>query len=136
MDKNDEFYTLKGYKLKEKNFITEAMEDYLEMIFRMNNPVHINDLANKLNVKPSSASKMVNKLKEKKLVNFEKYGNINLTNEGYILGNFLLWRHNTLVDFFKWLNKNDYSLKQVEKIEHFVDLVSLKNMTKIKGKSK
>ena len=28
------FYTLKGYKLKERNDITESMEDYIEMIYR------------------------------------------------------------------------------------------------------
>ena len=60
----DEFYTLNGYRLKSNYFLTEAQEDYLEMIYRIyleKKIVHIKDIANNLNVKNSSASKMVNK---------------------------------------------------------------------------
>ncbi len=129
--KNSNFYTLKGYKIKEKHEITEAMEDYLEMISRhikTNNYITIKELSNYLNVKPSSVSKMANKLKDLGLINFQKYGNITLTDEGINKGNFLLWRHNTLQDFFKFINKNDYKLEQVEKLEHFIDNITLKNI--------
>ena len=74
------FYTLKGYKLKEKNNITEAMEDYIEMIYRKtrkNKYTTIKELANFLNVKPSSVSKMANRLKCLGMIEFEKYGKIN-----------------------------------------------------------
>ena len=133
MDKKSEFYTLKGYKLQENDFITEAMEDYLEMLFRITNgqnKMRIKDLSYELNVKPSSASKMVSRLREHKLVNFEKYGDVSLTNEGIKLGSYFLWRHNILVEFFKCLNKDNYSLEQVEKIEHFIDHITLCNMEK------
>ena len=68
-----EFYTLKGYKLKENNYITESMEDYIEMIYRKvkNKYITIKELSENLNVKASSVSKMANKLKELNLVNFE-----------------------------------------------------------------
>ena len=65
--KNSNFYTLKGYKLKEKQELTDAMEDYLEMISRYlktNDFITIKKLSQKLNVKPSSVSKMANKLKD------------------------------------------------------------------------
>lgn len=32
----DEFFTLTGYNLKENNDLTNAMEDYLEMMYRIN----------------------------------------------------------------------------------------------------
>lgn len=130
MNKKSNFYTLNGYKIKNKVLITESMEDYLEMIYRNKNKdkIHIKEIAQKLNVKPSSASKMMNKLKEYSLVNFEKYGLITLTEEGENIGKYLLWRHNVLVKFFKFLNKKNYSLEQVEKIEHFIDYQTLKNM--------
>lgn len=132
MNRKSNFYTLNGYKIKNKVLITESMEDYLEMIYRNKNKdkIHIKEIAQKLNVKPSSASKMINKLKEYNLVNFEKYGLITLTEEGENIGKYLLWRHNILVKFFKFLNKKNYSLEQVEKIEHFIDYQTLKNMEK------
>lgn len=131
MNEKSEFYTLKGYRLKNKQHLTESMEDYLEMIYRstiVNNNIHTKDLAIKLNVKPSSVSKMIVKLKTYNLVYFEKYGVISLTDKGEKIGKYLLWRHNTLVRFFKKLNKKNYSLEQVEKIEHFIDYETLKNM--------
>ncbi|MGI6213798.1 MAG: metal-dependent transcriptional regulator, partial [Christensenellales bacterium] len=73
MDNNCGFYTFKGYQLNDKSQITSSMEDYLEMICRMlkkQDVVRINELADKLNVKPSSASKMVSNLKYLELVEF------------------------------------------------------------------
>ena len=107
MNNNSNFYTLNGYRNKNKNKLTESMEDYLEMIYRNRSKkeIHVKDISIKLNVKPSSVSKMINKLKEYNLVNFEKYGSITLTNGGIKIGKYLLWRHNILVKFFKRLNK-------------------------------
>ena len=131
MEKKSEFYTLKGYKMRQNVLITEAMEDYLEMIFRMSNnqrKIRIKDLAHELNVNPSSASKMVSRLKEQDLVISKKYSEVNLTANGQHLGEYFLWRHNILVKFFKYLNKENYILEQVEKIEHFIDNTTLNNM--------
>ena len=71
MDVPSKFHTQKGYELAEQNKLTAAMEDYLEMICRLSREegytrVHL--LAKHLNVKPSSASKMVDQLKESGLV--------------------------------------------------------------------
>lgn len=128
------FYTLKGYKLRSNNVITEAMEDYLEMIYRKTTDkkeIKINELSKLLNVKPSSVSKMINRLKELNLVYFEKYKTITLTKEGKNIGKYLLYRHNTLKNFFKYINKGEYKLSQVEKIEHFIDYTSIKNIEKL-----
>ena len=136
MHKKSDFYTLNGYRIKNKNKLTESMEDYLEMIYRYKNKeeIHVKDIAEKLNVKPSSVSKMINKLKDLELVDSLKYGSITLTIEGEKIGKYLLWRHNVLVQFFKKLNKKNYSLEQVEKIEHFIDFETLKNMEKLLNK--
>lgn len=131
------FYTLKGYKLRSNNTITEAMEDYLEMIYRKTTnkkEIKINELSKLLNVKPSSVSKMINRLKELNLVYFEKYKTITLTKEGKYIGKYLLYRHNVLKNFFKYINKEEYKLSQVEKIEHFIDYTSIKNIEKLLNK--
>lgn len=129
-----EFYTLTGYKLNEKKEVTEAMEDYLEMIYRKTKEkdcISVKELSLYLNVRPSSVSKMVIRLKELNFIAFEKYGTIKLKKDGIVLGKYLLWRHNTLNKFFKLLNKEKYNLKQVEKIEHFIDYDTLKNIEKL-----
>lgn len=127
------FYTLKGYQRHQPSPITAAMEDYLEMICRLmaTQPlVRVNYLAEKLNVKPSSASKMVNHLKEQGLVTFEKYGYIKLTEKGKQIGDYLLYRHDVLNEFLCLINGTDSELEQVEKIEHFLNETTVRNIEK------
>ena len=134
MDSNKGFHTLKGYELLENNQITKSMEDYLEMICRYakeENFVRINFLASKLNVRPSSASKMVYNLKLEKLVSFEKYGVIQPTKKGWELGGYLLYRHDVLNRFFCLLNQSDDELEQVEQIEHFMNRDTVANLEKL-----
>ena len=131
---NNEFYTLKGYALLEGNAITSSMEDYLEMIYRIHSKgeaVRIGALAGSLNVKPSSASKMVDNLKKQGLVSSEKYGYIKLTDTGSKLGEYLVFRHDTLHDFLCYINKSKNELEQVEKIEHFINAETIGNIKKL-----
>lgn len=130
----DKYYTLKGYKLRNKNKITEAMEDYIEMIYKNtinNKEISIKDISNLLNVKYSSTSNMLDRLKELELVNYDKYKKVSLTDKGIHLGKYLLYRHDVLTTFFKLLNKNDYHLEEVEKIEHYLSVKSIKNLEKL-----
>ncbi|MEG2322314.1 MAG: metal-dependent transcriptional regulator [Bacilli bacterium] len=106
------------------------MEDYLEMIYRLNKDISVKELAATLNVKPSSVSKMAKRLKELNLIAFEKYQKIKITKQGLVLGKYFLKRHNILKNFFKILNKDQYNLKQVEKIEHFIDYKTIVNIEK------
>ena len=127
------FYTLKGYALLENNSITSSMEDYLEMIYRIHlrgEAVRIGALAESLNVKPSSATKMVGNLKNQNLVFSEKYGYIKLTNTGYELGKYLVFRHDTLHQFLCYINQSENELPQVEKIEHFINTETIMNIKK------
>lgn len=110
------------------------MEDYIEMIYRKtlnNKNISIKELSNYLNVKPSSASKMANRLKNLNLIDFEKYGLISLKDDGRYIGKYLLYRHEILTKFFKFLNKDKYKLEQVEKIEHFIDYDTIRNIEKL-----
>ena len=129
-----EFYTLKGYRLQNGGDITEAMEDYLEMICRHiqeNGYIRIHFLAEQLHVRPSSASKMVGKLRAMGLVEFEKYGLIIPTERGMAVGRYLLWRHDVLHRFFRLLNHSDCQLEQVEKVEHFMSRETMENLEKL-----
>ena len=134
----DKYYTLKGYKIRNKNKITEAMEDYIEMIYKNTkdkNEISIKEISNLLNVKYSSTTNMLDRLKELELVNYDKYKKISLTEKGIHLGKYLLYRHDIITTFFKLLNKNDYHLEEVEKIEHYLSVKTIKNLEKIISKN-
>ncbi len=131
MEKEEAFYTLTGYQKKEHPILTHAMEDYLEMCYRisMEKPFfQMKEIAEILHVRAPSVTKMMERLKNIGLVSFQKYGMISLTIEGKNYGKYLLERHEILVRFFKYLNGRDYCLEQVEKIEHFVDCVTIQNI--------
>ena len=131
MSREDNYYTLKGYSIKENTLVTTAVEDYLEMLCRLekeSKPLRINYIAEILHVRPSSASKMMNNLKELDFVDFEKYGAIMLTDKGRKLGNYFLFRHETLHRFFCYLNHTENELEQVEKVEHFIDKRTIYHM--------
>lgn len=131
MSQSEKFYTLKGYQLNETSELTYAMEDYLEMLCRLtreHTPVRLSELAEKLNVRPSSASKMVGQLKLVGFVQAEKYGDLLLTEKGREAGNYLLYRHDVLNRFFRALNRSEDELEQVEKVEHFIGRGTIENL--------
>ena len=123
----EDFYTLTSY-LHNKESITYPMEDYLEMIFRLkDNTISITSLSENLNVKKSSCSKMISKLKNLGLINTNN-GYITLTASGFKKSHYLYHRHQVLERFLKDLNKENFKLEQVEKLEHFIDDITLKNI--------
>lgn len=133
MEKPEKFHTVRGYQLLEqdKKLLTSAMEDYLEMIYRNNlveKYMRINTLSELLNVNPSSATKMVQKLSTLGLVNYKKYGIIFLTERGEEIGKFLLYRHETIESFLKYLGSNENVLLETELLEHNVTNDTLANL--------
>ena len=134
MNEASEFFTLTGYQRNEISDLSPAMEDYLEMICRLlseNEVVRINELSEKLNVKPSSASKMVRTLRDSGYLKFHSYGYIGITEKGQIEGDYLLYRHKVLHSFLCMLNGTDNELEQVEKIEHFINRYTVDNIQKL-----
>ena len=134
MDNRNDFYTQKGYELHNADGLTASMEDYLEMICRMlktQDVVRIQSLSESLHVKPSSASKMVNALKDKGYICFEKYGYLTATHKGMEVGEYLLYRHKVLHEFLCLLNHSENELEQVEKIEHYINRNTLANLRQL-----
>lgn len=121
--KQQEFYTVRGYALlkQEDKLLTPSMEDYLEMSYRLSlekGYTRIGDLAEALHVQPPSTSKMVQKLTELGYVHYEKYGLIELTEEGQDLGAYLLKRHRLIEKLLTLIGVTANILEQTEKIEH------------------
>lgn len=127
---NDNFYTLTTY-IHNKNKITYPMEDYLEMIYRKKKEkITITSLSHDLNIKKSSCSKMIHKLKDLNLIKIEE-NQIRLTKIGSKIAGYLYHRHQVLEHFLKNLNQENFELAQVEKLEHFIDEITLRNLEKL-----
>lgn len=70
----DGFYTMKGYERSASDEMTSSMEDYLEMVCRMEEegePIRVSSLAASLHVRPSSASKMLDNLRKAGYIDFK-----------------------------------------------------------------
>ncbi|MGF7401072.1 iron dependent repressor, metal binding and dimerization domain protein [Thermoanaerobacterium thermosaccharolyticum] len=130
---NNDFYTFSEYMKKENNSLTASMEDYLEMIYRLSIKtgfVRLHELADALNVQPPSATKMVQKLAELNLINYEKYGVITLKDTGKAIGKNLIKRHNTIIELLKTLGiEENHLLEETEKIEHTISENTLQCFT-------
>lgn len=131
--KEKNFHTARGYQLlnEENNLLTPSMEDYVEMIYRMNlneEYIRMNQLAKKLNVRPSSTTKTVQKLETLGIVDYQKYGVVKLTDVGKEVGAFLLKRHMTIEKFLGKMGVEETLLKDTEMIEHGISLNALKNI--------
>src|SRR5690606_2632367 len=101
---------------------TPSMEDYLENIYKLINQkgyARISDIAEALEVHPSSVTKMVQKLDEKKYLVYEKYRGLILTPKGKKMGKRLVDRHELLEEFLRIIGVDeDLIYSDVEGIEH------------------
>jgi len=100
-------------------------ENYLKALLKITldnevDQVGTNELATHLNVKPATVNDMLKKLKEKKLIDGEKYGKINLTQEGRMHAVEVLRKHRLWETFL--YQKLDFTWDEVhevaEQLEH------------------
>ena len=65
--------------------ISSSLEEYLKTMYvlkKQNGNIRVTDIANKMNCTKPSVNKALNNLKEEKLVKYETYGIIELTEQG------------------------------------------------------
>lgn len=102
--------------------LTGRTEDYLRglrNIMEQKGYARIKDVARELNVQPSSAVEMMNKLDGKGLVKYEKYGGITLTYEGGEIAKAIKRRHDTFKKFLEIiLVPEEIALKDAHALEH------------------
>jgi DtxR family Mn-dependent transcriptional regulator len=82
--------------------LTSSMENYLETIKNLETDkrvVRVKNVAQELKVKMSSVSGALETLAKEGLISHEKYGYIELTNEGKRLAETICSRHRTLFKF-------------------------------------
>ncbi len=65
--------------------LTNSQEEYLKVIYILkntNNEIRVTDIAEKLNKTKASVNNAINTLKNEKLLDYEPYGHIELTEQG------------------------------------------------------
>ncbi|WP_017726989.1 transcriptional regulator MntR [Halalkalibacterium ligniniphilum] len=101
---------------------TPSMEDYLERIYILieeKGYARVSDIAEALEVHPSSVTKMVQKLDKSDYLVYERYRGLVLTSKGKKVGKRLVYRHELLEDFLKIIGVDaEYIYQDVEGIEH------------------
>jgi len=113
---------------------TTREEDYLEVIAEL---VELKGYATTLDisrcmvVSPPSVTKMLQKLDEKKYLEYEKYHGINLTNIGKQVADTIRRKHSTLLEFFEILNVGKGIANQdTEGLEHHLNDKTIRQLRK------
>ncbi|MCJ7839514.1 transcriptional regulator MntR [Lederbergia sp. NSJ-179] len=108
---------------------TPSMEDYIEQIFLLienKGYARVSDIAEALEVHPSSVTKMVQKLDRDNYLVYEKYRGLILTPKGKKIGKRLVERHDLLEDFLRIIGvKEENIYHDVEGIEHHLSWNSI-----------
>lgn len=101
---------------------TPSMEDYLERIYQLiesKGYARVSDIAETLEVHPSSVTKMVQKLDKMEYLIYERYRGLVLTSKGNKIGKRLVYRHELLEKFLHIIGvEEDKIYADVEGIEH------------------
>lgn len=117
-----------------KEGISSSVEDYLEAVYLLNEEkeeVGTSDIASFLGITLPSVTEMLKKLREKSLVDYEKYGKISLTSEGRKVAKEVSSKHKDLASFLKLLGVNEDSAQlDACKIEHIVGGSTMKKLRK------
>ncbi|GIP51977.1 MULTISPECIES: transcriptional regulator MntR [Paenibacillus] len=108
---------------------TPSMEDYLERIYKLIDEkgyARVSDIAEGLEVHPSSVTKMIQKLDKDEYLIYEKYRGLVLTNKGKKVGKRLVDRHELLEEFLEMIGVDHENIyKDVEGIEHHLSWDSI-----------
>ncbi|HEX7057323.1 MAG TPA: transcriptional regulator MntR [Bacilli bacterium] len=108
---------------------TPSMEDYLERIYQLidvKGYARVSDIAEGLEVHPSSVTKMIQKLDKDDYLIYEKYRGLILTSKGKRMGKRLVDRHQLLEDFLHLIGvQKENVFHDVEGIEHHLSWDSI-----------
>lgn len=121
--------------------LSQTEENYLKALFHLTTErvgkleTGTNELAATLNVKPATVNDMLKKLKEKKLINYEKYGKISLTVFGKKQAIDIVRKHRLWETFL--YKKLEFSWEEVhevaEQLEHINSFKLIEQLEKYLG---
>ena len=119
--------------------LTKSIEDYIEVMYhleKVKGSIRVTDIAEKLEVKPSSVVEAVGKISKMKIVSREKYGEIKFTGDGIQIAESIVHKHNALKKFLRALDVEEVTAEKeacamehvlssstVNKIEKFTEFI-------------
>ena len=108
---------------------TPSMEDYRGKIYKLIDEkgyARVSDIAEGLEVHPSSVTKMIQKLDKDNYLIYERYRGLVLTSKGKKMGKRLVDRHHLLESFLNLIGVQEENIyKDVEGIEHHLSWDSI-----------
>lgn len=114
---------------------TPRVEDYVEVIYELileKGYARIIDIGAHLHVSSPTATKMIQRLGEDGLVEYERYRGIALTERGTELAKRLRQRHDLLIAFLKLLGADDATAhRETEGIEHHFEPETLARIAEV-----
>lgn len=107
-----------------------TVEDYLERILELINSkgyARVVDIAAALEISQASVTNMVQRLDAERLLKYEKYRGLVLTEAGEKLARSIAHRHRLLTEFLKLLGLDDRVIcHDVEGMEHHISVPTLR----------
>jgi DtxR family Mn-dependent transcriptional regulator len=114
--------------------VTRIIENYIETIYDLEikyGSAHTGDIASMLDIKPASATEMMQKLSEMGYVKYEPYHGVSLTPKGRKIAKELMQRHETLAKFLIIMGVDEETAEaDACTIEHHVTPKTMKRLTK------
>ena len=113
---------------------TTREEDYLEVIaelVELKGYATTLDISRYMSVSPPSVTKMLQKLDEKKYIEYEIYHGINLTGNGKQVADSIRRKHSILLEFLEILNiRKEIANQDTEGLEHHLNPKTIRQLRK------
>jgi len=115
--------------------ISKSLEEYLKVMYilkKQTGDIRVTDIANKMNCSKAGVNKAINNLKDNNLVNYETYGDIELTEEGEKLAKKIIEAYDIMYVFLKDVIGIDERLasEDAEKIKSAISDTTLNEIAK------
>lgn len=114
--------------------VTRVIENYIETIYDLeieHGSAHTGDIASRLDIKPASATEMMQKLSDMGYVKYEPYHGVSLTHKGRKIAKELMQRHKTLAKFLIIMGLDEETAElDACQIEHHVTPKTMRRLTK------
>jgi len=134
MKKGERLESIKKVHSQKDSKFTVRMEDYLEVISEL---VELKgyatplDISNYMDVSPPSVTKMLQRLDEKRYIEYTKYQGLRLCPSGQKIANEIRQKHSDLLEFFEIIGvNNSIANNDVEGMEHHLNPQTMKQLRK------
>lgn len=106
-------------------------ENYIKCIYHLSNQSDIgststNTIAEDLNIKPATVTSMLKKLRDKKIISYERYGKIQLSKKGNAIAIEIIRKHRLWEVFL--VNKLDFTWDEVHEIAEQLEHIQSKKL--------